>query len=89
MMLHVPDVLNAQQVREMRASLDAADWIDGRATVGEQGAQVKRNRQLPEQSPVGRELARTILGALASSPLFAFFLGSAPAAIRPAALQPL
>ncbi|MDM0074160.1 Fe2+-dependent dioxygenase [Variovorax sp. J2P1-59] len=70
MMLHVPEVLSAEQVREIRASLDATDWVDGRETVGDQGAQVKRNRQLPEQSPVGRELGKTILGALARNPLF-------------------
>ncbi|MDM0016547.1 Fe2+-dependent dioxygenase [Variovorax saccharolyticus] len=70
MMLHVPDVLSAEQVREMRARLEATDWVDGRATVGDQGARVKRNRQLPEQSPVGHELGRTILAALARNPLF-------------------
>jgi PKHD-type hydroxylase len=70
MMLHVPGVLNAQQVREMRDALAAADWVDGRETVGDQGAKVKRNRQLPELSPVGRALGRTILAALAKHPLF-------------------
>ena len=70
MMLHVPDVLSADQVREIRSALDATHWVDGRETVGEQGAQVKRNRQLPELSPVGRELGSTILGALARNPLF-------------------
>lgn len=70
MMLHVPDVLSADQVREIRASLDATEWVDGRETVGDQGARVKRNRQLPEQSAVGRELGKTILGALARNPLF-------------------
>ena len=70
MMLHVPGVLNADQVRETRAALDAADWVDGRETVGAQGAQVKRNRQLPEHSPVGRELAKGILAALSRNALF-------------------
>jgi PKHD-type hydroxylase len=70
MMLHVPGVLSVQQVQDMRAALDATAWIDGRETVGEQGAQVKRNRQLPELSPVGRDLGKTILAALARSPLF-------------------
>lgn len=81
MMLHVPDVLTAAQVREMRAALDATDWIDGRETVGEQGAQVKRNRQLSEQSPVGRELAKTVLAALAHNPLF--FSAALPARFVP------
>ena len=70
MMLHVPTVLSAEQVRDIRAALDGTDWVDGRETVGEQGAQVKRNRQLPEHSAVGRELGKTILQALARHPLF-------------------
>lgn len=70
MMLHVPDVLTPAQVRELRAALDAADWTDGRETVGEQGAKVKRNRQLPEQSAVGRELGKVVLAALARTPVF-------------------
>ena len=70
MMLHVPEVLSAEQVHKIRATLDATDWIDGRETVGHQGAQVKRNRQLPEQSPIGRELGRVILAALSRNPLF-------------------
>ena len=48
MMLHVPKVLTPEQVAESRRLLDSADWADGKGTVGEQGALVKRNRQLPE-----------------------------------------
>jgi PKHD-type hydroxylase len=70
MMLHVPKVLSPEQVAECRRLLEAAEWSDGKATVGEQGALVKRNRQLPELSPVGRQLGEMILGALARSPLF-------------------
>ena len=70
MMLHVPGVLSAAQVRELRHALDAADWVDGRETAGQQGAPVKHNRQLPEHSPVGRELGKSILAALLRSPLF-------------------
>jgi PKHD-type hydroxylase len=70
MLLHVPNVLTREQVAEMRRRLDATDWVDGRETVGPQGAQVKKNRQLPETSPVGRELGDVILAALAKHPLF-------------------
>lgn len=70
MMLHIPGVLRREQVAAMRARLDASDWIDGRATVGAQGAQVKQNRQLPENSPLALELGRTVLAALADNPLF-------------------
>lgn len=81
MMLHVPEVLSPDQVRAMRATLDATEWVDGRETVGDQGAQVKRNRQLSEHSPVGRELARTVLAALARNPLF--FSAALPARFVP------
>lgn len=70
MMLHIPGVLSREQVAAMRARLDTSDWIDGRATVGAQGAQVKQNRQLPENSPLALELGRTVLAALADNPLF-------------------
>jgi PKHD-type hydroxylase len=70
MMLHVPQVLTKEQVAEVRRRLDAADWVDGRATVGPQGAQVKQNRQLPELSPVGQELAAFILKTLDRQPLY-------------------
>lgn len=69
-MLHIPEVLTPQQVAHIRARLDATDWVDGRATVGSQGAQVKHNRQLPELSPVGRELGGIVLAALLDHPLF-------------------
>jgi len=70
MLLHVPDVLTKDQVADLRRRLDAAEWVDGRATVGAQGAQVKRNRQLDEFSPVGQALGRIVLKALLASPLY-------------------
>jgi PKHD-type hydroxylase len=54
----------------MRGQLDAADWIDGRATAGPQAAGVKRNSQLPPDSPVGTAAAERILEALSTSNLF-------------------
>ena len=70
MLLHIPDILGREQVAQLRAALDAADWIDGRETVGTQGAQVKRNRQLPDASPLRRQLGEVVLAALAKSPLY-------------------
>jgi len=70
MMIHVPKVLTPEQVAECRRLLDTAEWTDGKATVGDQGALVKRNRQVPELSPVARQLGEMILTALARSPLF-------------------
>lgn len=70
MMLHIPGVLGAEQVAQMRTRLAESDWIDGRASVGPQGAQVKRNRQLPEGSPLAAELGQIVSGALMAHPLF-------------------
>ena len=52
MLIHVPDVLTAEQVAHARRLLVETDWIDGRVTAGHQSAQVKDNLQLPEGSPV-------------------------------------
>jgi PKHD-type hydroxylase len=70
MMLHIPEVLTATQVADIRKRLEATEWVDGKATVGAQGAQVKKNRQLPETSPVGLELGNIILKALVAHPMF-------------------
>jgi PKHD-type hydroxylase len=70
MMLHIPGVLSAEQVKAIRDRLAASDWIDGRASVGSQGAQVKRNRQLAEGSPLALELGQAVSAALTSNPLF-------------------
>jgi PKHD-type hydroxylase len=70
MMLHIPGVLTPEQVQHFRQRLAQADWIDGRASVGTQGAQVKRNRQLAEGSPLARELGDIVTRALTANPLF-------------------
>lgn len=70
MLIHIPEVLTKQQVAEFRKQLDQADWVDGRATVGVQGAVVKRNRQIAVDSPVANQLGAIIVNALYSNPLF-------------------
>ena len=70
MMLHIPNILSPDEVRAMRQRLDAADWIDGRATVGTQGALAKHNRQLPENGETARELGDAVLRALQRNPRY-------------------
>ncbi|TWI61514.1 PKHD-type hydroxylase [Pseudoduganella lurida] len=81
MMLHIPGVLTPEQVRQLRARLAEAPWVDGRASVGAQGAQVKRNRQLAEGSPLAVELGSIIARALTANPLF--FAAALPLRILP------
>ena len=70
MLLAIPNVLTPAQVAEARATLEAAEWVDGKATAGHQGARVKDNLQLPVDSPVAREVGKTILQAIGKNPLF-------------------
>lgn len=70
MLLHIPAILDAAQVAHFRKALDQGEWIDGKATVGAQGAQVKRNQQLADGSPLARELGNAVLAALAANPLY-------------------
>ena len=81
MLLQVPNVLTAEQAAECRRQLDAADWVDGRVTAGHQSAQAKDNAQLPEDSPVARQLGQMILAALERNPLFV--AGALPLKIFP------
>lgn len=70
MLLEIPGLLDSEQVREARARLEAAEWVDGRITAGHQSAQAKHNRQLPEDSPLARELGQMIVQALQRNALF-------------------
>jgi PKHD-type hydroxylase len=70
MMVHIPNVLNAEQVARCRAVMEEAGWVDGRVTAGHQSSQVKNNLQLPENSPEARELGDMVLNALARNNLF-------------------
>jgi PKHD-type hydroxylase len=70
MLISVPDVLTADQVLRARQLFDQADWVDGRVTAGHQSSLTKDNMQLPEGSPVARELGAMILTALEKNPLF-------------------
>jgi PKHD-type hydroxylase len=69
-MLHISDVLAADQVAHARRRLDEAEWVDGRVTAGHQSARVKRNLQLPEGHPVAEEIGDMVLTALQRHPLF-------------------
>ena len=70
MLTVIPDLLGADHVADLRATIDAAEWIDGNATSGTQSAIAKRNRQLPEDSDAARAGGTVVLDALAASPLF-------------------
>ncbi|MDD4330609.1 MAG: Fe2+-dependent dioxygenase [Aliarcobacter sp.] len=70
MILHIPNVLNQNQVKECRELLNKADWIDGKLTAGSQAVNVKSNLQLAENNPLLKYLRDLITHALKTNPLF-------------------
>ncbi len=70
MLITIPDVLNKQQVLQFRQWMDAAEWVDGNVTSGPQSALAKHNMQLPESSPVARQVGDLIQDALGQNPVF-------------------
>ncbi|HWI10828.1 MAG TPA: Fe2+-dependent dioxygenase [Burkholderiaceae bacterium] len=70
MLLHIKEVLNADELREARAILARAPWGDGRATAGMQSALAKNNEQLPQDGEPTKALQRIVLGGLNRHTLF-------------------
>ena len=70
MMYHIPSVLSPQEVDYLSGRLQQAEWVDGRATTGDQGAQVKNNQQVDTRSALYDELQGKVLAALNRSSLF-------------------
>ena len=68
MLIAIEKVLTQEQVAVARQKLAAAEWVDGRVTAGYQAQEVKRNAQLPENSPVAKELGELVLAGLARFP---------------------
>lgn len=81
MLLHIPDILNTEQVESARSLLQSADWADGRVTAGYQSAKTKDNAQLAEDSPVAKQLGATVLEELSRNSTF--FSAALPKRIYP------
>ncbi|WP_030539906.1 Fe2+-dependent dioxygenase [Sphingobium sp. DC-2] len=70
MLTIISELLDARQLKDIRALIDAAQWVDGNVTSGHQSALAKNNLQLPEDSPEARQAGQMILEALSRNPLF-------------------
>lgn len=81
MLVHVPDVLDANELAHCRERLADADWKDGKRTAGYQSAQVKNNGQLAEDDSTAVELGSLILAALSRNTTF--FAAALPRTIYP------
>jgi PKHD-type hydroxylase len=70
MLLQIPDLLSAQEVADVRRSLQEASWEDGRRTAGHQATRVKSNEQLALDDPTAKQIGDLILDRLGRTPLF-------------------
>jgi len=70
MLVCIPEVLSKAEVARFRAAMDSVSWEDGRSTAGAQSAMVKRNEQLPPDSPLSRRLGEEVIKAITANPLF-------------------
>ena len=68
MLVKIPGLLSADDVREARTVLEGAGWQDGRATAGHIAARVKANEQLPLDHPVAKKLGDFIIDRMPSAP---------------------
>jgi PKHD-type hydroxylase len=70
MLIEIPEVLSPQELAQVNGLLVDAPWADGRVTAGTQSAQVKNNRQLPEQCRQSLAAQAILLEALNRNALF-------------------
>ncbi|MFS0850851.1 Fe2+-dependent dioxygenase [Novosphingobium panipatense] len=70
MVIEIPELFDAAEVREFRQALETTDWSDGRITAGHRAARVKDNKQLALDHPVARQLSERVLNRLSQTPLF-------------------
>ena len=70
MLLQIPELLTAEEVRQARQALIDAPWADGRDSAGPQAATVKNNQQLPHDAPAARAIRSLVLAGVERNPLF-------------------
>jgi len=81
MLIRIPEVLDVETLRQLRAGLEEAEWESGARTAGSQAAQVKHNQQLPREAPATRQLQALLLAALERNTLF--FTAALPKRVLP------
>ncbi len=85
MLLHLPDILTADEVLQAQTLLATAPWGDGRKGAGDQARQVKNNEQLDHSCPQAQAIRALVLKALDRSPLF--FSAALPKRVYPPRLN--
>ena len=69
MLFTVPQVLNPEELADIRSVLSAAEFVDGKLTAGWHANLVKNNQQLTSKTPKADSLKRQVKKALNDHPL--------------------
>jgi len=70
MLITIPNVLSADEVKQFRDYLDEASWEDGSNTAGSIALNVKKNQQLDDTKEPALSLGTHILKMLSQNPTF-------------------
>ena len=85
MLLTLEDVLNPDELAQVRKLLKSVVWADGKPGAGEQAKRVKNNQQLPHDCAASRAIREMVLQGLERCP--AFFSATLPKRIFPPRLN--
>ena len=70
-MFHLPQIVTAAEISELRDLATRAPWLDDRVTAGASAAQQKRNQQVDETTDDSRAIGARVMRALQRNPVFA------------------
>jgi PKHD-type hydroxylase len=60
----IPEILKHDELQKLRHMLNAAEFVDGKATAGYRARRIKSNMQLPSESPILKEATSLVERAL-------------------------
>jgi PKHD-type hydroxylase len=81
MLITLTNVLTPQEIEHINQTISGVQFQDGQLTTGFSARGVKRNLQLPPDSPQAKELGQVVVKALQRQPLF--MAAAIPARIHP------
>ncbi|HEY9878017.1 MAG TPA: Fe2+-dependent dioxygenase [Leptolyngbyaceae cyanobacterium] len=70
MIFKIPNLLNVEELEQVKTQLAQSEFIDGKLTAGWHAKLVKNNEQLPRQDKTYQQLKEILHRALERSPLF-------------------
>ena len=70
MLLEIPNILSAQELEHVRATLDSAPFIDGKLSAGSAAQRVKHNEEVDVRSQDVQQLNNLVMTRLVENPVY-------------------